>query len=314
MLMFVTVMCVLTFLRHRSAQIILCAALPCIAIVSHLYAPSATDGRLHITMLSVGQAESLLMRLPDGTTILVDGGGYLHDNGRDFGERTLAPALFKLGVRRIDHLILTHSHPDHVGGLAFVARTIPVGRFWETAAGGNGDGYHQLRAALDGNRVPARQLVAGDSIALSGGVSLQVLSPHAISKRAGLSVDDMSMNDDSLVFRLVYKSFSMLFTADAGFPAEDRMLADDVDLKATVLKVGHHGSRYSTSEAFLNRVAPSVAVISAGNNNSFGLPSSRTLALLARQGIRTYRTDLDGTIELTSDGVTWIVTTPYRQQ
>lgn len=314
MLMFVAVMCVLTFIRHKPAKVSLCVALPCVAILAHVCAPSAADGRLHITMLSVGQAESLLVRLPDGATMLVDSGGYLHENGRDFGDRVLAPALFKLGVRRIDRLILTHSHPDHIGGMPFVARTIPVGTFWESVAGGDGDSYGQLRAVLTGNRVPIRQLATGDMITLPGGVALQVLSPRRGLQRRTLTVNDMGMNEDSLVFRLVYGSFSMLFTADAGFPAEDRMLADDVELKATVLKVGHHGSRYSTSEAFLDHVAPRVALISAGAGNGFGLPSSRTLSLLARRGIRTYRTDLDGTIELTSDGSTWSVSTPYQPE
>jgi competence protein ComEC len=313
MIMFLAVMCVLTFLRHKNVKIFLCSVLPGIAVLFHVCAPSTADGRLHITMLSVGQAESLLVRLPDGSVMLVDGGGYLHDNGRDFGERTLAPALFKLGVRRIDHVVLTHSHPDHIGGLPFVARTIPVGRFWESVAGGAGDGYDQLRFALETNRVPSRQLVAGDIIDLSCGVSLQVLSPRRPKQQKVPVADDMSMNDDSLVFRLVYGSFSMLFTADAGFPAEDLMLADGADLKATVLKVGHHGSRYSTSEAFLERVAPKIALISAGIGNRFGLPSPQTLDQLVRRGIRIYRTDLDGTIELISDGTTWNVTTPYRQ-
>jgi competence protein ComEC len=117
----------------------------------------------------------------------------------------------------------------------------------------------------------------------------------------------MGLNDDSLVFRLVYGSFSMLFTADAGFPAEDVMLAGGAALSSTVLKVGHHGSRYSTSEGFLRRVAPRLALISAGHGNRFGLPSAETLALLHRQGTRVMRTDQDGTIELVSDGATWAV-------
>jgi competence protein ComEC len=311
MLLFLAFMCIATFIHHRKARLFLCALLPSLAVAVHLAAPPAGDGRLHITMLSVGQAESLLLKLPDGAVVLVDGGGYLHDTGRDFGERTLAPALHKLGVRRIDHMILTHSHPDHIGGLPFVTRTIPVGVFWEASPGGTGDLYDQLLAALNQKRVPVHRLAAGDVIPLPGGVSLKVLSPPAAPKQSTDAADDTSMNEGSLVFRLVYRSFSMLFTADTGFPAEERMRADGADLGSTVLKVGHHGSRYSTSVGFLKRVAPQLALISAGRGNRFGLPSPATIGLLQRQGVRVFRTDLDGTVELVSDGVTWGVSTPY---
>jgi competence protein ComEC len=311
-LLFLVFMCAVTFLQGRKVKLILCALLPSIAVAVHLAGtPAADDGRLHITMLSVGQAESLLVRLPDGAILLVDGGGYLHDTGRDFGERTLAPALFKLGVRRIDHMILTHSHPDHIGGLTYVARMIPVCRFWEASPGGVGEQYDQLRAVLDTNQVPVRQLATGDVIPLSGGVSLTVLSPGSATKRSAEGTNDMSLNEDSLVFRLVYGSFSMLFTADAGFPAEDRMRADGADLRSTVLKVGHHGSRYSTSDKFLRLVAPELALVSAGKGNRFGLPSSDTIGLLRRQGTKVFRTDEDGTIELVSDGIAWSVFNPY---
>jgi len=311
LLLFLAFMCTATFLRHRQARLILCALLPAAAVSLHLVAPPAADGRLHITMLSVGQSESLLLKLPDGAVVLVDGGGYLHDTGRDFGERTLAPALHKLGVRRIDHMIMTHSHPDHVGGLPYLARTVPVGRFWEAAPGGSGDLYDQLRSALDRKQVPVRRLAAGDSVSLSGGVSLKILSPPAASPRPTEAGDEFGMNEDSLVFRLVYGSFSMLFTADAGIPAEERMCAAGFDLRSTVLKVGHHGSRFSTSEEFLKSVDPRLALVSVGRGNRFGLPSPATIGLLQRQGVRVLRTDRDGSLELVSDGSAWSVSSPY---
>lgn len=311
MLAFLAFMSVLTFIHGRRLKSALCAFLPAAAVVAHLAAPSPVDGRLHITMLSVGQGESILIRMPHGEVMLVDGGGYLHDNGRDFGERTLAPALYKLGVRRIDRMLLTHSHPDHLGGLPFIAGTLPVAEFWEAAPGGAGEGYERLRAILEKRGIPLRRLSAGETLSFGGDVSLAVLWPPPFLCQSRTLTDEMGMNDESLVFRLTYGAFSMLFTADAGFAAEERIAAGKGELASAVLKIGHHGSRFSTSGAFLDRVSPGIAMISAGSGNNFGLPSPATLSLLEARGIRTYRTDRDGTIELVSDGHTWSVTTPF---
>lgn len=308
---FVCFMMLITFLRRSRSTCALCALPPLVAIAAHLSTPAMADGRLHITMLSVGQGESLLVRFPDGKTMVVDGGGYLHDNGRDFGRQTLGPALRKLGVRRIDRLVLTHSHPDHIGGLPFVARTFPVSEFWEPAGGGIGEQYAQLRTALAERHVPRRSLASGDEFTFDGGVKLTVLSPPKRSAPLRLSADEMEMNSRSLVFRLSFGSFSMLFTADAGVAAEERIATDTAELASTVLKAGHHGSRYSTSEILLNRVSPSLALISAGRDNPFGLPAQQTLERLQRHGVKICRTDRDGTIELTSNGDGWSVAIPY---
>ncbi|QEM68267.1 DNA internalization-related competence protein ComEC/Rec2 [Geobacter sp. FeAm09] len=304
-------MVLVSFLRRSRRAAALCALPPLLAVAAHVTTPAAADGRLHITMLSVGQGESLLVRSPGGETMLVDGGGYLHDTGRDFGRHILGPALWKLGVRSIDHLVLTHSHPDHMGGMPFLVRTFPVREFWEPFQGGAGDEYERLQAALAERHVPARRLAAGDTFAFADGVEVTVLSPPRGGPSRRPADDEMGMNDESLVFRLRYRSFSMLFTADAGFPAEERLLADRVPLASTVLKAGHHGSRFSTSEALLDTVSPSLVLISAGRDNSFGLPARQTLERLNRRGIRTWRTDRDGTIELTSDGEGWSVNAPY---
>ena len=309
---FVCFMLMVTFMRRSRSTFALCALLLLVAVVTHVSKPATVDGRLHITMLSVGQGESLLIRFPKGETMLVDSGGYLHDTGRDFGQMTLGPALGKLGVHGIDCLVMTHSHPDHIGGMAFVARTIPVNEFWETVQGGSGEQYKQLRAALADRHIPRRPLAAGDEFTFAGGVKLTVLSPPRDVVNRRHSANEVDENEESLVFRLCFGSFSMLFTADTGFPTEERMLEDKADLASTVLKAGHHGSRFSTSELLLGRVSPSVALISAGRGNSFGLPARQTLERLKRRGIKTWRTDLDGTIELTSDGVSWSVATPYR--
>jgi competence protein ComEC len=129
-----------------------------------------------------------------------------------------------------------------------------------------------------------------------------------------LEGDEASENEQSLVFRLSYRDFSMIFCADAGFEAEERMMTGDIELKSKVIKVGHHGSRYSTSVKFIERVHPRLALISAGAGNRFGLPATRTLELLRSENIPLYRTDRDGTIELVTDGAGWSVTTPYKAE
>jgi competence protein ComEC len=314
MFLFISGLSLLTFVKYRPAKTILMLALPLIAMAVHMHTSVKADGNLHITMLIVGQAESLFLRMPDGATMLVDGGGYLHDTGRDFGERVPAPALHRLGADRIDYMLLTHAHPDHLGGLLYVARTMPVGNFYESVAGGAGDEYQRLCSALKQNKVPFHTLKAGDRLNLSGGVSLKVLSPYTGGQSTDSSDTEMGLNEESLVFRLEYGSFSMLFSADAGFPAEARMLSEGAVLKAIALKVGHHGSRFSTSDEFLNSVNPEIAFISAGYGNTFRLPSPQTLAQLERRHIKIFRTDRDGTLELVTNGREWSVTAPYRRE
>ena len=306
LLFFLLFMTCMTFLRSRVLLLGSGVLIPVTAFALHLYTSTASDGRLHITMLSVGQAESMLVRLPDGSNLLVDGGGYLHNTGHDFGQRILAPALGALHTGRIDRMVATHDHPDHSGGLPFIIKTLSVGEFWsgtEVSAA--------ILRELNNKKVPQLSVAVGDVITLPGPVTVTVLSPSG-SVRAVAGSDESSVNEQSLVFRLRYGNFSMIFCADAGYAAEQLMLAGRHDLKSTVLKVGHHGSRYSTSEKFLEQVSPDLALISAGAGNRFGLPSTRTVDLLRSKGIPLYRTDRDGTIEVVTDGVDWSVSTPFK--
>lgn len=308
MFFFLISMTGLTFIAGRAVKKMFLVMVLLIAVVSHSYTAKTSDEKLHVTMLSVGQAESLVVRLPDGSTLLVDSGGYLHDTGHDFGQRILAPALGALHVSRIDRMIATHDHPDHSGGFPFIIKNFPVGEFW------SGPGvFSEIESELKQRGVVRRTVVAGDVITLPGPVVITVMSPFA-ALPAGVDSKESDVNEQSLVFRLSYGSFSMLFCADAGLIAEQQILSSRYDVASTVLKVGHHGSRFSTSEHFLDRVHPDLALLSAGKGNRFGLPSSQTVSLLELKGIPLFRTDRDGTIELVTDGNDWSVSTPYKPE
>ena len=203
-------------------------------------------------------------------------------------------------------MIATHDHPDHSGGLPYIIKNFPVGEFWSVA-----DISPEIQKALKNRAVAKRTLAAGEKITLPGPVVISVLSPPQAA--LGTAADtESSVNEQSLVFHLRYGGFTMIFCADAGFIAEQQILAGNYEVKSTVLKVGHHGSRFSTSAAFLDRVQPEVALISAGKDNRFGLPSRQTVTLLNSKDIRQLRTDRDGTIELISDGISWSASTPFK--
>lgn len=310
----VAVLVILTLATGWRRRVVMTGGVIIMTLAIHLVdMRKRNDGKLHITMLSVGQGESLLVRLPDNRTLLVDGGGYLYDTERDFGELVLGPALSALGVRRIDYLLLTHSHPDHIGGLPHVAATFPVGTFGEADPGGAGEEYLMLSHTLDSRNVPRRLLTAGDRLELGEDCFLTVLSPsrEQILYHDDSPVEDGEMNDHSLVFRLEYGSFSMLFTGDSGEETEHRLLSSTALQPVTILKVGHHGSRHATTEKFLSRITPQAALVSAGRRNTFGLPAPETLHRLTRAGVQVFRTDQQGTVTITTDGTTWTAATPY---
>lgn len=305
----IAVLLALSAAPSRRVRIAVPVAALLLALLVHLWPDPPPDGRLRLTFLSVGQAESTLVHLPDGRTMLIDGGGYLYDTGRDFGERYLVPALHSLKVRRIDYLVLSHPHPDHMGGLPAVAEQFRVGEFWQGPWSSRAADYLRLLAALQRRNVPVRTLAAGDRPLTGGGVEVTVHSPAG----EGLPLEEHEGgNEDSLVLRLAFGGFSALFTGDAGLPVERDMATRGQPPPVTLLKVGHHGSRSASGEPFLGRIHPRVAVISVGKGNRFGLPAPAVVGRLLRHGVELYRTDRDGTIRVESDGSGYRVETGVR--
>jgi len=253
-----------------------------------------TEGRLRVTFLDVGQGDAAFIELPDGKTMLIDGGGAY--GNFDLGRVAVAPYLWDTGHRRIDYLAASHPQLDHMGGLVYLAKKFRIGEVWTNGMDKEAGFYRRFREALSEKAIPERRITRGDRPVDSGGVRILPLHPGACDSFA-------SDNDQSLVIRIEYGRESILFTGDIERPAEWELLDHAVLLKATVLKVPHHGSRTSIDPDFLTRVGPSIAVISVGENNSYRHPSPETLAAYESKGAKIYRTDRDGAVIFETDGV-----------
>jgi competence protein ComEC len=259
----------------------------------------APHGVLRATFLDVGQGDSALIDLPDGHAIVVDGGG-LVGSPIDVGERVLAPALRSRRRRELEAVVLTHPHPDHFGGLASGLTSVRFGALWDTGEGeieGTAGGYGALLAMARARRAPVMRPDALCGVRELGGATVEVLAPCPAYS------PDRGANDNSFVLRIAYGSRALLLVGDSEREAEaDLLRSAGARLRADVLKVGHHGSRTSSTPAFLAAVAPREAVISAGCRNRFGHPHPSTLAALAAAGTRVWRTDRDGAVVVTTDG------------
>ncbi|MBU5636625.1 DNA internalization-related competence protein ComEC/Rec2 [Geomonas sp. Red69] len=300
------VLCAITFFKSKRWRAAIGIPLMVVLVLRAVPPARATEGTLRLSFLSVGQGDATLVHLPDGKWMLVDGGGNATDSGTPVGSRLLLPALRALSARRIDYLVLSHGHPDHLQGVLYLAANYEVGQFLVHPLTLASPELQQLKWVLAARDVPVRELGAEKAPLQVGGVQLQTLWPVA---GTALQAD---ANAASLVFRLTYGRTSVLFTGDIGVREEQELLERGGLRRCSLLKVAHHGSRYSSCEPFIAAVQPTAAVISAGYRNAFHLPAPATLYRLQRHGVRICRTDLEGTVEADckADGVV-ILSTPW---
>jgi competence protein ComEC len=267
------------------------------------------DGRLTITTLDVGQGDAIVVRTPRGHTVLIDSGGRLERgagaDGRSpaelVGERVVLAYLKREGVRRVDLLVNTHPHGDHVGGCFPIAQALRLDAIGDSGQPYAGRAFSDCMTAARQRTIPIILVRRGMHYATDDGVTLDALAPEEPLLADGPN----DVNENSVVLMLRYRcggcsrSFRMLFTGDAGAQSEARMLANGTDLAADVLKVGHHGSAYSSTPAFVAAVRPRYAVISVGRHNLFGHPAASTLSMLREAGAVIFRTDRCGAISAT---------------
>lgn len=257
----------------------------------------AADGRLHLTVVDVGQGDALVLRSPSGRVIVVDAGGS-RDGRFDPGERRVAPALWRAGVRRVDALVATHAHPDHVGGMPFLLRAFRVDAAWEGPAAPLDPSWRRFARGLDAAFVPRVALARGARFDW-GGIGLAVLGPPPPPGPPPPRL----RNEDSLVLLVTHGAVRLLLAGDATAAAETGLVAHPVD----VVKVAHHGSRTSSSPAFVAAARPRLAIVSLGARNPFGHPDAQVVERYARAGALVLRTDRDGDVTVSTDGTrVWV--------
>ncbi len=260
---------------------------------------SGLDGdHWRVTFLDVGQGDSALLELPDGTTVLVDGGARYERF--DMGRSVIGPFLWNRGIRHLDHVIGTHPQLDHVGGLIWIVRHIHVGRYWSSGTTRDEQFAVDLQRALQEARVSERAGVRGQELLGEGPCRLKILNPLANeSTPVAQRPSGALLNNRSIVSRLECGSHAVLFAGDIEVDGLRRLGQDGRD-PVTVLKVPHHGSRSSLDAAWIHDVHPLYAVVSVGRANSYGHPVQAVLDAYAEQHSVVTRTDQDGAIWVTA--------------
>jgi competence protein ComEC len=247
-----------------------------------------TKGHLRVTLLDVGHGDASVLQFDDGTVWLVDGGGEVGDGGR-VGDVAVVPALRALGIRKIDRLVLTHAHPDHENGLLAVARAMPIGSWWYNGQPGGGPEHAALLALLQ--HVPRLPSVPHRDEQI-GSTTVRLLWPDPPPWRSGLG-----HNDNSLVLLLRHGTTRLLWTGDIEQQAEHALVASGVLPRVDILKVPHHGSRTSSSHAFLDAVAPRLAVVGARPWGQLPFPHADVRARYRLRGVALWAS-ADGAIRM----------------
>ena len=239
---------------------------------------------LLVHFLDVGQGDSAFIEFPNGETMLIDTGENYHGEG-------LVRYIERCGHDRIDYLVGTHPHSDHIGSMGYLIRNFKIGSIYMPKVGTNTELYESILKSVSQKELTVKNPKAGLKIVRNEDFSVRVIGPQ--------EYDEDNLNNSSLVLRLDYKDASFLFMGDA---EREELESLSADLSADVLKVGHHGSANATTQEFLDKVKPQIAVISCGENNEYGHPHRAVTALLKQANCDVYRTDKNGTITVYTDG------------
>ncbi|MCX5726228.1 MAG: DNA internalization-related competence protein ComEC/Rec2 [Candidatus Saganbacteria bacterium] len=282
--------------KKRSAAAIL--FIITVLIWNGAFAGPSFNGDLVLTMIDVGQGDSILVEA-GGHTMLVDGGGSEFSKDTDYaGANIVVPFLRRKGINKLDLVVLTHPHADHAGGLSEVLKRIKVDLILDPQFPDNSPAYKKFIQLIKVNKIPWKLARAGEVINFGKGIRGYVLAPADPLLKGTIS----DPNNNSVVIRLVYGKISFLLAGDTEKEAEKRLMGSSALLKSDVLKVGHHGSGGASSDEFLARASPEIALISCGIKNKFHHPNKSALKRLAEHKSKVLRTDLNGAIIIKTDG------------
>ena len=287
-------------------------------IVIHPFSAVRPDGKLHVDFLDVGQGDSALVTMPDGTTLLVDGGGhpnidwtreteadeepFVRDT-RTIGEGVVSEFLWSKGLDHVDYLLATHADADHIDGLNDIVRNFKVRGAIVARTPAGDPGFLRFAKTLQTARVPIEVIGAGDSLEVSG-VAIDVLWPPPLP-----DVNSTYRNNDAVVLRVRHGERTLLFTADIEKEAETALVQSKTNLYADIVKVAHHGSRTSSIQSFVDATHPEIAVISVGRTSIFGHPHKEVVERWRASGAQVMTTGEKGTISVVSDGRNLTVST-----
>ena len=267
----------------------------------YLLAKDKYSTHLKITAVDVGQGSSTLVQFPRGINMLIDGGGF-SDSSFDMGKSVIAPFLYAGRIGKIDIVVSTHPHPDHLQGLIHIAENFAVKEIWHTGVHADDDLYLLWKKTILEKKIRIKQLSAQSPSENISGVHIQFLWPFhkQFFNDSEVSYDDM--NDASLVAKITYGDRSFLLTGDISGRVEANLIASGQNLKSDLLFVPHHGSRHSSSMQFISAVCPHYAIVSSGKNNVFRHPHPTVLNRYLSGHVTVYRTDQQGAIFVQTDG------------
>ncbi len=291
-------------LRQQMASVLSSGLVACSLLIALFpFSPAWSAGKLELNVLDVGQGDSLFVVSPHGRTMLIDGGGAFggfggqSNRGIDPGEEAVSPYLWSRGFQQIDVVALTHAHQDHLGGLAAVLENFRVGQLW-IGREIRSQALANIEKMARDRKIPIEHETRANAFAWD-----EVQGKFLWPEPSSAALSDAAKNDDSLVLKLQYADRAMMLPGDAEKEAEHEMISENSEdeLHAEILKIGHHGSRNSTTAEFLAAVKPRLAIISVGEDNPYGHPNAELLERLANAGVRVLRTDRDGAVHILMD-------------